>query len=441
MSLLPLPDDQDTGLPDFSPPDFSLAGLNLPDLDPFSLSGSVGRFGDNDRGDVIKAQVLFGNTGDYDLAALGAPTGWPGGGLDQAMQRFQKDRGLTVDGIMLPGGETLQALQDELGDRLKGYTVPTPDVVDRFYDGRNRFGAEPRPLPAIVTADKRDGHPLGVMRPAQQRSDVENAPAAPLWQAGAQLAQATPAGGPPPASAARPAAPVAGSAAPASPAIGSRSRNDTGIPLPPAKVDTFNLPQNKGAWEGFQAGIRQQLPDAPSRQQAYSHIYAEEGGRLRDPKSGAVGGITPGTLEDMYTRGKLPDLPAGLKPEDLTPGQQAQVMDAYFNDVLRTSGGSAALEKLDPGLATAVADTLYADGRGDGAKRLQEAVRIAGGQVDKDGRMGPQVFGAIEAMNRDPQARDRLVSAITQARIEAKPRSAGETARINRLIPQPRPGG
>lgn len=422
MSLLPLPEDQDFGLPDFSPPDNSPPDTNLPDLDPFSLSGSVGRFGDNDRGDVIKAQILFGNTGDYDLAALGAPTGWPGGELDQAMQRFQKDRDLTVDGIMLPGGETLQALQGELGDRLKGYTVPTPEVVDWFYDGRNSFGAEPRPLPAIVTADKRDGHPLGVMRPEQPaRNIAEAAPTAPLRQAAAQRAQVTP----------------AGKALPASPTIGIRGGSDIVIPVPPAKADTFNLPQNKGAWEGFQAGIRQQLPDGRNRQQAYSHIYAEEGGRLRDPKSGAVGGITPGTLEDMYKRGKLPDLPAGLKPGDLTPGQQAQVLDAYFNDVLRTSGGSGALEKLDPGLATAVADTLYADGRGDGAKYIQEAVRIAGGQVERDGRMGPQVFGAIEDLSRDPQARDRLLSAIVDARINGKLRSEGETARINRLKPQP----
>jgi peptidoglycan hydrolase-like protein with peptidoglycan-binding domain len=432
MSLLPLPDDQDTGLPDFS----------LPDLDPFSLSGSVGRFGDNDRNDVIKAQVLFGNTGDYDLAALGAPTGWPGGELDQAMQRFQKDRGLTVDGIMLPGGETLQALQGELGNRLKGYAVPTPDVVDRFYDGRNSFGAEAKPLPAIVTAEQRDGHPLGVMRPAQQTvpqaasqvvmSDADDTPSAPLWRAGAQLAQAAPTVRAPSAPATKPAASVAAEL----PVVKTRVFSDKAIPLPASKTSTFDQPENKGAWDGFQAGLARQLPNSPVLRQAYSDIYAVEGGKLPDPNTGAVGGIMPGTLEDMRKRGKLPDLPADLKPADLNPAQQVEVMHAYVNDVMHTSGGAAALERLDPALALAVADTLYADGRSKGAEFLQKAVQKTGGQIEQDGKMGPQTFAAIVAMNGDPQARDRLLSALAEVRIGAKERLPGEITRINRLRPR-----
>lgn len=43
-----------------------LSNENIPD-DLFSFSGSVGRFGDNNRDDVIKAQALLANAGYYEL--------------------------------------------------------------------------------------------------------------------------------------------------------------------------------------------------------------------------------------------------------------------------------------------------------------------------------------------------------------------------------------
>lgn len=77
-------------------------GVPLPD--PFLFAGSVGPGGDNSREDVIRAQVLLGNSGDYDLATLGAPTGWPGGELWRGIRKYQKRKGLAVDGILLPIG-------------------------------------------------------------------------------------------------------------------------------------------------------------------------------------------------------------------------------------------------------------------------------------------------------------------------------------------------
>src|SRR3546814_15941743 len=50
------------------------------------------------------------------------------------MRRYQKDSGLSVDGIMLPGGETLSALQSSLGARLKIFDAPSPDEVDDHHD-------------------------------------------------------------------------------------------------------------------------------------------------------------------------------------------------------------------------------------------------------------------------------------------------------------------
>src|SRR3546814_6671162 len=50
------------------------------------------------------------------------------------MRRYQKDSGLVVDSIMLPGVETLSALQASLGARLKIVDAPSPDEVDDHHD-------------------------------------------------------------------------------------------------------------------------------------------------------------------------------------------------------------------------------------------------------------------------------------------------------------------
>lgn len=157
----------------------------VPLSNPFAFGGSVGRFGENRREDVIKAQILLGNAGFYDLASLGAPTGWPGAELERAIRRYQAANGLEADGVMVPlsaegvaedgSGETLNALQGELGDKLAGYAAPTPDEVDAHYEERARRiargEADPaQPISNIVTA-KEDGtadHPLGVKQRAAE---------------------------------------------------------------------------------------------------------------------------------------------------------------------------------------------------------------------------------------------------------------------------------
>jgi len=123
LSLL---DDVDTALSSsFAAPPTEARADDL-----FRLSGSVGALGDNQRQDVIKTQLMLDRTGHFDLGSLGGPTGWPGGELTRGLRNYQKDRGLTVDGVMLPDGETLRSLNGELAD-MSSYRVPTPQEVDR----------------------------------------------------------------------------------------------------------------------------------------------------------------------------------------------------------------------------------------------------------------------------------------------------------------------
>lgn len=159
-----------------------LPSTGIPWPDPFRFTGSVGLGGDNFRDDVIKAQVLLGNSGDYDLASLGAPTGWPGGELWRGIRKYQKRKGLTVDGILQPlgeggvggdgTGETVFALQNDLGDVFAGRRVPTPDEVDRHYDGPDHVDAgagDDAPRQEIAVRDEAGAmpqYPLGTVSDA-----------------------------------------------------------------------------------------------------------------------------------------------------------------------------------------------------------------------------------------------------------------------------------
>ena len=123
---------------------------------------------------MIKAQALLANAGYYDLPAPGMPTGWPGGELNTALTRFQKDHGLDPDGTLLPlgpfgvaqngVGETAQALKLQLFDRLQRYAPPTVAEVDRFYGGRRP--GEPEPATNVVLksadGDSGSGEPVGL---------------------------------------------------------------------------------------------------------------------------------------------------------------------------------------------------------------------------------------------------------------------------------------
>lgn len=167
--------------------------------DLFQLSGPVGLGGANDRTDVIKTQVMLGNSGDFDLAGLGAPTGWPGSDLTQGIRAFQKRHGLAEDGVILPvpedgvaadgAGETLDAMRGELR-RMKGYAVPTPQDVDRHWQIAARdpdTASDVAPSPIVVAQANPDKLPLGVLRP---QASVKSEGAKPAGTKSAEAKQA-----------------------------------------------------------------------------------------------------------------------------------------------------------------------------------------------------------------------------------------------------------
>jgi hypothetical protein len=189
MSLLPLSPDQHDRRPPIG--DFG---------DLFRFTGAVGPEAANARDDVIRAQILLGESGDLDLDGLGGPTGWPGGELTRGLKRYQRRKGLTVDGLMLPDGETITALQDDLHGRLARYRTPTTAEVDRFHDRLARYRADgsdhvKRPR---MELERLDGETFTYalrsgadMPQSNVQSDIDF-DQAPIFTPGAQVAQIAP---------------------------------------------------------------------------------------------------------------------------------------------------------------------------------------------------------------------------------------------------------
>lgn len=105
------------------------------------LESPVGPAGVNRRQDVIKVQSLLSETGHLDLERTNGPTGWYGADLRQAIEGFQRDHGLTPDGLLNPKGSTIRSLDGLIGERLRDRPVPTPDQVDAHHEAAAAGGA------------------------------------------------------------------------------------------------------------------------------------------------------------------------------------------------------------------------------------------------------------------------------------------------------------
>lgn len=348
---------------------------NSPD-DLFSFSGSVGRFGDNNRDDVIKAQALLANAGYYELPDPGMPTGWPGGELNRALMRFQKDNGLDPDGTLLPlgfggvtetgVGETAQALKLQLFDRLQRHAAPSVAEVDRFYRGRRPGEPEPETNIVLKSADGESGsgEPIGV-KPVVMSDEP---PADYELQPGQQEAR-----GPN----LRPSQPPR--LLPARPPV---------MPDPPRAPRPEPAPPQHGPFP--QPAPRERIPDEWLSERSIIK-------RLQEPNPYAPKQDAAPTQEDTPQRGRIiiaedgKELhvpPLGTWAKDLSP-EDRQIADA-LNDAFATemalhTGGSRGNALTQEGVNTAIRECI------DIAKQIfpdAEITHVFGGnedgQVDND---------------------------------------------------------
>jgi len=81
----------------------------------FKLNSSIGRSYNTDPDDVLKTKKALSGLGYYDEPDYGI-TPYPDTSLIRGIESFQRDHGLSPDGVMKPDGETMWMLGSVVGD-------------------------------------------------------------------------------------------------------------------------------------------------------------------------------------------------------------------------------------------------------------------------------------------------------------------------------------
>lgn len=90
----------------------------MDEYDDRSLASPLGETSPADPDDVLRAKHAFRKLGYYKIPSYGL-TPYPDQPLFNGIRAYQKDKDLIVDGLMMPGGETEQSVNNSLaGDGL-----------------------------------------------------------------------------------------------------------------------------------------------------------------------------------------------------------------------------------------------------------------------------------------------------------------------------------
>ena len=403
-----------------------------------TITNSVGMEGRNDRTDVAVAEKLLHQNGVLDTNQTKGPTGYFGTRADQAIRTFQKDQGLKVDGLMLPNGPTIKALQagtkktptlitpglataalaKPKAPAITSAAVPKPQRQLPRLPNSALFGpdglkrpnllAEP---PALHTREKYREDGIPELRPTVYRENE-------VWENGEwrpktdedrrkeQFHLMSADGRSSRNAAATTAANAQGTSNADVPAAASPARSGSALPphlqgghdgniFPPRP--TYYEPANNT--HGPRVGVNDWLRwnDAldnagvkDAERHAYQEIYSAEGGATPDGTTTA--GITQKVLNDLRDDKQIhhaqnqraleaAEIAPGTKSGDLTAEQRAAVYRLYMDDAMRSAGigagvpGHELLNRFgDRNVAAAIADTLFREGAPAGARLIQQTV-------------------------------------------------------------------
>jgi peptidoglycan hydrolase-like protein with peptidoglycan-binding domain len=105
------------------------------------IKGAVGNNMDNDQEDVLIVKRNLNSAGYFDnLDQDREPHGFITKEMDAGIRTFQKDKGLKVDGILLPQGETensLHSLFQKIGEKIEKEELPSQLNNQKLIPGTN----------------------------------------------------------------------------------------------------------------------------------------------------------------------------------------------------------------------------------------------------------------------------------------------------------------
>ena len=130
-----------------------------------------------------------------------------------------------------------------------------------------------------------------------------------------------------------------------------------------------------------------------TEKRAYMEVFAAEGGDSVNTSNGAKSGITNATLDELIHRKFVKGIKRGTKAASLSLGERARIYRDYFDFAMNELGGSSAFGRINNAeAASAVADTLFRNGRTGGGQMIREAInKIAPGTLAMRGATGKEL--------------------------------------------------
>lgn len=156
------------------------------------IKSAVGNNMDNHEEDVLKVKGGLSRAGYFkNIYDEPEPHGFITKEMDIGIRNFQKDKGLKIDGILLPRGETEHALRshvkrisekierEELPSQLGNQRlIPGTNIIDKgVWEGetpyQNRFDFKPRdksvPIPQIIPPNPTIDRPMTIPYPLDDK--------------------------------------------------------------------------------------------------------------------------------------------------------------------------------------------------------------------------------------------------------------------------------
>ena len=224
---------------------------------------------------------------------------------------------------------------------------------------------------------------------------------------------------------------------------------ETGIKPPAYKKDVFAGPRQQ-EWDDWTRHTEFDSNLSSAEKKAFQDILAAEGGMQHGPSGSAMGGILRVTLHNLRDKGYIDDVVQKhgreVKPIHLDMQDLKSVYKGYFDDVLESAAkghttrnpgnpkrGSQILDMIgDKNTASAVADTLFRDGSGQGTTYIQKAINMAEGNTKvtvedpRNATFGSQTFQGVKdvATGSENEKRQKFLNALAdQRRREEKARN------------------